>query len=65
MLSSATKFGTESVPNFIADGNKFGTKMVPNFGTKSVPKFGTNFDTRVSKMLVHVFQKFDVGVRKS
>ena len=55
---SETKFGTDSVPNCVADGNKFGTKTVPNFRTKSVPKIGTIFGTRVSKMLVRVFQNF-------
>ena len=32
--------------------------MVSNFGTKMVPKVGTIFDSRVSKMLAHMFQKF-------
>lgn len=40
---------------------RFGSKLTrfcENFGTDLVPKFGTVFDSRVPKMLVHVFQKF-------
>ena len=40
---------------------RFGSKLTrfcEKFGTDLVPKFGTVFDSRVPKMLVHVFQKF-------
>ena len=40
---------------------RFGSKLTRfcvKFGTDLVPKFGTVFDSRVPKMLVHVFQKF-------